>query len=90
MLALARDFPRLSQDPNTPDRERKRVVRLLLEDVTLTKRDNITLGVRFKGGATTVLTIPLPHRYHNLHKLDPSVVQEIDRLLERHFFNAYG
>jgi len=84
ILALARDFPRLWQDPNTPDRERKRMVRLLLEDVTLTKRESITLGVRFKGGATTVLTIPLPHRYYDLHKLDPSVVQEIDRLLDRH------
>lgn len=84
ILALARDFPRLWQDPNTHDRERKRMVRLLLEDVTLTKRENITLGVRFKGGATTVLTVPLPHRYYDLHKLDPSVVQEIDRLLDRH------
>jgi hypothetical protein len=32
--ALATDFPRLWQDPNTPDRERKRMVRLLIEDVT--------------------------------------------------------
>ena len=84
ILALARDFPRLWQDPNTPDRERKRMVRLLLEDVTLTKRENIALGVRFKGGATAVLTIPLPHRYYDLHKLDPSVVQEINGLLDRH------
>jgi len=35
IMALARDFPRLWQDPNTPDRERKRIARLLLEDVTL-------------------------------------------------------
>lgn len=32
IAALARDFPRLWQDPKTPDRERKRMVRLLLED----------------------------------------------------------
>jgi hypothetical protein len=38
IMALARDFPRLWQDPDTPDRERKRIARLLLEDVTLTKR----------------------------------------------------
>ncbi|MGD0774903.1 MAG: recombinase family protein [Candidatus Solibacter sp.] len=84
ILALASDFPRLWQDPNTPDRERKRMARLLLEDVTLTKGKEITLGVRFKGGATSVLTVPLPHPYWELHRLDPAVIQEIERLLDQH------
>ncbi len=35
ILALASNFPQLWRDPSTPDRERKRMVRLLLEDVTL-------------------------------------------------------
>jgi DNA invertase Pin-like site-specific DNA recombinase len=84
IMALARDFPRLWQDPDTPDRERKRIARLLLDDVTLTKGKEITLGVRFKGGATTVLTIPLPHPYWELHRLEPAVIEEINRLLEHH------
>jgi hypothetical protein len=84
IMTLARDFPRLWQDPNTPDRERKRMARLLLEDVTLTKGKEITLGVRFKGGATSVLTVPLPHPYWELHRLDPAVIQEIERLLDQH------
>ena len=37
ILALASDFPRLWNDPATPQRERKRMARLLIEDVTLTK-----------------------------------------------------
>jgi hypothetical protein len=37
ILALATDFPKVWNDPNTPQRERKRMVRLLLEDVTLIK-----------------------------------------------------
>jgi DNA invertase Pin-like site-specific DNA recombinase len=84
ILALARDFPRIWKDPNTPDRERKRMARLLLEDVTLTKRKDITIRVRFKGGATDILTLPLPRRVYELRKLSPAVVQEIDRLLDRH------
>jgi hypothetical protein len=84
ILALARDFPWLWQDPNTPDRERKRMARLLLEDVTLTKRKDITIRVRFKGGATDVVTLPLPRRVYELRKLSPAVIQEIDRLLDRH------
>jgi DNA invertase Pin-like site-specific DNA recombinase len=53
ILVLAEDFPRLWRDPATSDRDRKRMARLILEDVTL-KRDQtlITVQVRFKGGAT--------------------------------------
>ena len=50
IAALATDFPRLWQDPQTPDREKKRMVRLLIEDVTLLKREQINMHVRFKGG----------------------------------------
>ena len=33
---------------------------LLIEDVTLIKKETITAQVRFRGGATTTLTLPLP------------------------------
>jgi DNA invertase Pin-like site-specific DNA recombinase len=55
ILALATDFPKLWQAPTTSDRDRKRLVRLLLEDVTLIKKETIAVHVRFKGGATTTL-----------------------------------
>src|SRR6267143_596501 len=54
---LADDLPRLWQHPQTPDRERKRMIRLLLEDVTLIKRDQISVHVRFKGGVVKTLSI---------------------------------
>ena len=57
---LATDFPRLWRDPNTPERERKRLARVLLEDVTLIKRDQILVHVRFPGGATRTLELPIP------------------------------
>ena len=37
---LATDFPRLWNDPQTPDRQRKRMIRLLIEDVTLSKDES--------------------------------------------------
>jgi hypothetical protein len=77
--ALASDFPRLWQDAKTPDRERKRMVRLILEDVTLIKRDQITMHVRFKGGATRSFTLPRPLRAHELRKTSEAVIREIDR-----------
>jgi len=80
--ALARDFPRLWRDQRTPDRERKRMVRLLLEDVTLHKDAQLGLHVRFKGGATATLTLPLPQPTTVLRRTDPAVVATIDRLVD--------
>ena len=84
ILALATNFPQLWQDPNTPDRERKRMVRLLLEDVTLVKRDQILVQVRFKGGVVHSLTLPLPLGAPELRKTDPAVIREVDRLFNDH------
>jgi DNA invertase Pin-like site-specific DNA recombinase len=82
ILALAADFPRLWRDPNTPDRERKRMTRLLLEDVTLLRADTIVLQIRFKGGATRTLTVPIPLNAWQQRATSTEVVKEIDRLLE--------
>jgi hypothetical protein len=45
----------------TPARERKRITRLLLTDVTVTRtRDTITAHVRLPAGQHTTLTMPVP------------------------------
>ncbi len=83
ILALASDFPRLWNDPATPHRERKRMARLLIEDVTLTKATR-NLGVRLRGGATRQITwMPDPHP-SQIYKTSDEVVAEIDRLLNDH------
>jgi len=59
---LVHDFPRVWHDPHTSDRDRKRMVRLLLEDVTvLSDEETITAHVRFKGGATETITVAVSH-----------------------------
>jgi len=82
ILALAADFPGLWNNPKTPQRERKRMVRLLIEDVTLTKSDEIAVGVRFRGGATRSLALPIPPTAWELRQTSPKVVAEIDALLD--------
>ncbi len=84
ILALAADFPRLWKNPNTPQRERKRMARLVLEDVTLTRGDEIAVGVRFRGGATQSLTLPLAQSAWQLRQTSAKVIAEIDALLEHH------
>jgi DNA invertase Pin-like site-specific DNA recombinase len=84
IMALATDFPRLWRDSNTPDRERKRMLRLLVEDVTVLKDKQITVHVRFKGGATKTLMIPRPVNEMGQSKTSPEAVAEIDRMLDHH------
>jgi len=85
ILALATDFPRLWDDPHTPDRERKRMVRLLMEDVTLIKTaEGLTAHLRFRGGATTTLTLARARNAWQLRETSTEIVALIDRLLETH------
>ncbi|MBU4391802.1 MAG: recombinase family protein [Actinobacteria bacterium] len=84
IASLAADFPALWRDPNTPDRERKRMVRLLLEDVTLIREGKITAHIRFKGGATKTLELPEPVPVTKSRVTDPAVIKEIDQLLDYH------
>jgi len=81
VLSLVKDFPAIWRDPRTPQRERKRMVGLLIEDVTLKKTEQITAHVRFRGGATTTLTLPLPLSAWADHATPPAVVAEVDTLL---------
>jgi hypothetical protein len=84
VLALATDFPTVWQNPNTPDRERKRMLSLLIEDVTLIKQREVTAAVRFRGGATTTLTVPRPLTAQQLRATRPEVRQQIDALLDEY------
>ena len=83
IAALAEDFPRLWSDPATSDRDRKRMARLVLEDVTL-KRDQTgtAVHVRFKGGATKTLGVPAPVHMAEQRRTKPEIIAEIDRLLD--------
>jgi hypothetical protein len=82
LMALATDFPRLWRDPRTQMKEKKRMLRLLIEDVTLTKGNALHVDIRFSGGATRSLDLPLPKSCVELRTTDAEVVKEIDRLID--------
>jgi DNA invertase Pin-like site-specific DNA recombinase len=82
--ALAADFPALWSDPATPQRERKRMARLLIDDVTITKTDRIHLHVRFRGGQVTSLAVPIPPPAWKTWQTDPAIIAALDRLLNDH------
>ena len=84
ILALATDFPAVWRDPKTPQRERKRMLALLIEDVTLIRRREITAAVRFRGDATTTLTLPCPLTAQQLRATHEDVRRQIDALLDEY------
>ncbi len=84
ILRLACDFPGLWNDPATPHRERKRMIQLVIEDVTITRGEAVELGIRLRGGATRQLTIPPDLPPYKLYLTPPEVVEAIDALLEDH------
>lgn len=85
IAALASDFPALWSDPRTPQRERKRMVRLLIDDATLARHGaNITVGIRFKAGQTTTLEVPVGLSATEIRRTPPDVIAAVDRLLDDH------
>ncbi len=82
---LVTDLPGIWHDPATPARERKRIARLLLTDVTVTRTaSTITAHVRLAGGQTCTLTLPMPKRAWEIRQTPPGTIAEIDRLLDHH------
>jgi DNA invertase Pin-like site-specific DNA recombinase len=82
---LVTDFPAIWNDPATPQRERKRMTRLLLTDVTVTKNGKtITCNMRWQGGQDHTLTLPVPKTAWELRQTAPHVVEAIDELLDHH------
>jgi hypothetical protein len=83
ILELTNDFPALWNDPSTSHRERKRMTALIIEDVTLTRRDDkIIAGIRFRGGRTQTVEVPAPIRECDRCRTPPDIVAQIDSLLD--------
>jgi hypothetical protein len=86
ILSLSTNFPQLWRAASTPDRERKRMLRLLLEDVTVIRADHLMLHIRFKGGAHRTIQLPLPQRSWEQRQTSAEVVAAIDQLLDDHTY----
>jgi len=84
LLSLASNFPRIWNDPMVEPRERKRILRLLIEDVTLINGEMIQVHVRLRGGAVRSFTLAKPLPIAQIRKTKPEVVAEIDALLDRY------
>ena len=78
---LVEDFPRIWNDPWISAKERKRMIRLLIKDVTILKTDVIHVKIRFKGGDTREVCVPIPPVCWKKHQTSEEVIEQIQRMI---------
>jgi hypothetical protein len=82
---LATDFPSLWEHPATSIQDKKRLLRLLIEDVTLSRQqDQVEMCIRFKAGAVRQCTVHVAGSGNQPTLIDPAIITQIDTLTEHH------
>ena len=82
LLALGSDLGRVWSAPSTSDRDRKQLLRTLIEEVILDlarEQRRATLTLRWRGGALTELAVPLPKPQPAI-RTDEDTIALIERL----------
>jgi DNA invertase Pin-like site-specific DNA recombinase len=83
-LALAKDLPRLWQAPSTQAKDRKRILRLLIKDITVEKvaPKRILLHLRWQGGSCEDLAVELPPNIADRLRYPTPIVEKVRQLAE--------
>ncbi|HZM09046.1 MAG TPA: recombinase family protein [Candidatus Limnocylindrales bacterium] len=85
VLALARDLPRLWHAPTTQAKDRKRMLRLLLKDITVEKLaepKQLLVHIRWQGGACTDLSLQLPPNIADRLRYPAAVIERVRELAQ--------
>jgi hypothetical protein len=86
ILALAGDFPLMWKSSTTSWKDRKRMLRLLLEDIAV-ERDagrQVRLHVRWSGGACEDLSVELPAKMPDRIRYPSQRVEQVRELAKQH------
>ena len=85
--ALARDLPKLWAAQTTAQRDRKRLLRAMIVDVTLTSQPDtreLQVGIRWRSGAAEQHTIQRPPKPADAKRTPSEVIELIKRLAAEH------
>ena len=85
VLALARDLPRVWHAPTTQAKDRKRMLRLLIKDITIEKpsdQKQIFVHTRWQGGACTDISVQLPPKIADRVRYPAAVVDRVRDLAQ--------
>ena len=84
IMQIASDFGNLWSNPNVTFREKKRMLRLLIEDVTLKNDENVIANIRFRAGTCKTLFIERKLPICEIRKTRDAVVRQVDELTENY------
>jgi DNA invertase Pin-like site-specific DNA recombinase len=85
VMALARDLPRLWHAPTTQTKDRKRMLRLLIKDITVEKSavpKQLVVHIRWQGGACTDRSVQLPPNVADRVRYPAAVVERVHELAQ--------
>ena len=85
VMALARDLPRLWHAPTTQAKDRKRMLRLLIKDITVEKSavpKQLVVHIRWQGGACTDRSVQLPPNIADRVRYPAAVVERVHELAQ--------
>jgi DNA invertase Pin-like site-specific DNA recombinase len=86
LLALGSDLGRVWSAPSTTDRDRKQLLRTLIEEVIINvarEERRATLTLRWQGGALTELAVPLPKPQPTI-RTDEDTIALLERLADHY------
>ncbi|MGH9438217.1 MAG: recombinase family protein [Terriglobia bacterium] len=86
IMSLAKDLPKLWKASTTQPQDRKRILRLLLKDITVEKlaRKSLILHIRWQGGATDDVPVELPPDQPDVVRYPDEFVERIRDLATKH------
>ena len=86
VLKLAADLPQLWKCNTTSAKDKKRILQLLIQDVTVEKRERgrVTLHVRWQGGQCEDLDVRLPRPSAERWRHDDALVQRVRELAQNY------
>ncbi|HUQ94349.1 MAG TPA: recombinase family protein [Bryobacteraceae bacterium] len=85
VLALAKDLPRVWHAPTTQAKDRKRMLRLLIKDITVEKpsgQKQLLVHTRWQGGACTDISVQLPPNRADRVRYPAAVVDRVRDLAQ--------
>jgi len=83
IMSLVKDFPRLWSSPTTTSKDRKRILRLLVQDVIVSKGPEpkiVNLHIRWQGGENETIQVRLPKNQADVLRYPTEFVDRVRTL----------
>ncbi|WP_163671958.1 recombinase family protein [Adonisia turfae] len=87
LFRLAQHLPHLWNAEHTPPKQKKQIIRLLIEDITVERLEQsrqLSLHIRWKGGKHESLTIPIPLKQPDKVRYSDETIHKIRDLAKTH------